>query len=79
MPAAVANLQGLPPGPELSTGLTPQVGTLDLPPGIEAIVPTNQPLTGAWMRDDSGSLLGSYLAVVASMLADVHIHIWCVL
>lgn len=35
------------PGPAVSTGLTPQVGTLDLPPGIEGIVPTNMPLTGA--------------------------------
>jgi hypothetical protein len=36
------------PGPEASTGLTPQVGALDLPPGIEGIVPSDYPLTGGW-------------------------------
>jgi hypothetical protein len=35
-------------GTELSTGLTPHVGGLELPPGIEGIVPSNQPLTGEW-------------------------------
>lgn len=40
-------LPPLPPAPAVSTGLTPQVGTLELPPGIEGIVPTNMPLTGA--------------------------------
>lgn len=37
----------MPPMPAVSTGLTPHVGTLELPPGIEGIVPTNMPLTGA--------------------------------
>ena len=37
----------LPMGPpSLSTGLTPQVGGLELPPGMEDILPSDQPLTG---------------------------------
>ena len=45
--AGSGGLSALLAGPELSSGLTPQVGALDLPPGIEAIVPSDQPLTGA--------------------------------
>ncbi|KAL4427845.1 hypothetical protein ABPG75_001934 [Micractinium tetrahymenae] len=64
MPAAApARAPSLPSGPELSTGLTPQVGTLDLPPGIEAIVPNNMPLTGDPASLQAAAAMGPVVSI----------------
>ena len=56
LPQASGSGGGLPPAPlDLSTGLTPQVGALDVLPGIEGIVPSNQPLSGGqWALGEVG-------------------------
>jgi hypothetical protein len=51
------------PGPEVSTGLTPQVGALELPPGIEAIVPSNQPLTADPAALHAAAAMGPVVAL----------------
>ena len=53
----------LPLGPELSTGLTPQVGLLDLPPGIEGIVPSHLPLTGDPASLQAAAALGPVISI----------------
>ena len=50
----------------VSTGLTPQVGTLDLPPGIEAIVPSDQPLTGDPAALQAAAAMGPVVALPPS-------------
>jgi len=52
-------------GTELSTGLTPHVGGLELPPGIEGIVPSNQPLTGGCVDAVGGCCTMSSAAACA--------------
>jgi hypothetical protein len=59
----------LPPGrTEAPTGLTPHVGALELPPGIEGIVPSDHPLTGDPSGLQAAAAMGPVVALPATSL-----------
>jgi hypothetical protein len=60
---AIATAVTLPLGPELSTGLTPHVGLLELPPGIEGIVPSHLPLTGDMASLQAAAAMGPVISI----------------